>query len=340
MENQEKNQTNKYDDLDNLAKEADKFLPTDDNSQTDTVIKSLDNNKFYEQQETDTNQPADNKTELPGLVETLKRALAVYKSKFKSLTILALLPLLIGFLMAGVGMLSAVIIPGSAKPIAMVVVVIIFGFLSIVISIMAQVASILVVAGENSWSKALKRAVPKAWPVLVVSLLTALAALGGFALLIVPGVIISVYLIFASFTAVLENKTGLVALSASYNYIKGKWWQVLSRYLFIVLLFLAANFIVSLIPIIGGVASIFLGPILLAYFYLVYSDLKKISSPVPESKNKFILVFIIIGSLVLLVLLVVLIFKLKEVLPDNNLPKINNQLMGWQATKAFMAGLV
>ncbi len=59
-------------------------------------------------------------------------------------------------------------------------------------------------------------------------------------MLIVPGIILSLALIFSSFALVLENRRGLDALMQSRAYAKGYWWAIFGRYLLFGLCFGAA----------------------------------------------------------------------------------------------------
>lgn len=61
------------------------------------------------------------------------------------------------------------------------------------------------------------------WTTFVKGLLAGLL----FLLLIVPGVIYSVYWLFAEYVAVFENEGGLKAMDASRALVRGRWWRVL-----------------------------------------------------------------------------------------------------------------
>ncbi len=57
--------------------------------------------------------------------------------------------------------------------------------------------------------------------VLLVSLLVGLAVLGGFILLIIPGIIFLVFLSVSIPALVVENRRGTDAMSRSWNLVKG-----------------------------------------------------------------------------------------------------------------------
>lgn len=61
--------------------------------------------------------------------------------------------------------------------------------------------------------------------VLLVSLLVGLAVLGGFILLIIPGIIFLVFLSVSIPALVVENRRGTDAMSRSWNLVKGHAWH-------------------------------------------------------------------------------------------------------------------
>ncbi len=68
------------------------------------------------------------------------------------------------------------------------------------------------------------------WPALCISILTALITLGGFLLLIIPGVIFTVWYAFSIYLAVLEKKKGVGALlHGSREMSRGRFWPIFGR---------------------------------------------------------------------------------------------------------------
>ncbi len=66
-------------------------------------------------------------------------------------------------------------------------------------------------------------------PFIFVSILSGLAIAGGFILLIIPGIIFSVWFAFATYALTIDGKHGVEALRMSKNLVKGRWWEVLAR---------------------------------------------------------------------------------------------------------------
>lgn len=71
------------------------------------------------------------------------------------------------------------------------------------------------------------------WSFLWLGLLTTLVTMGGFLLLVIPGIIVSVYLYLAQYVFVAEGKTGMAAVLRSRELVRGYWLAVFSRLLLI-----------------------------------------------------------------------------------------------------------
>lgn len=59
-----------------------------------------------------------------------------------------------------------------------------------------------------------------------MGILLALVMMAGFGLLIIPGIIVAVYTIFAAQVFILEDRRGIDALVRSTQLVYGKWWRV------------------------------------------------------------------------------------------------------------------
>jgi len=167
-----------------------------------------------------------------------------------------------------------------------------------------------------------------------LSLLGGFITLSGFVLLIVPGIIFTVWFSLAIFILVAEDLKGMNALLKSREYVKGKWKDVFWRLFFISLLTIVI-FLPSLIlgflgffskiPHYNGFIIYFISasityltyllwiPLMVTYEFLIYRHLKTIKSDlvfVPSKKTKAI--FWVIGFLAipLFILTLVFIFKL------------------------------
>jgi len=182
-----------------------------------------------------------------------------------------------------------------------------------------------------------KRAWFKLFPYFWIIILAILASLGGFILLIIPGIIVGVSLIFVPFILMSEDLRGMDVLLKSRHLVKGRWWPVFGRWLLIVVLassiiiglrfvifpllfFLIGtanfNFFLSqqnlsfiLFILFFEVLILFVSLILSCfvniYCFLVYEDLKRLKEGAPfdkkEGRKKYlILIFITLACLILL----------------------------------------
>jgi len=116
---------------------------------------------------------------------------------------------------------------------------------------------------------------PLAW----VSFLCGFIVFGGYLLLIIPGIIFSVWFFATQFLLVEENVRGMGALLKSREYVRGQWFNVAIR----LLLIWAVSGIVGAIPLVGPILSLAFLPYLFIFNYLVYRDLRRFKGDVPYS---------------------------------------------------------
>ncbi|MDD4973824.1 MAG: hypothetical protein PHY93_05705 [Bacteriovorax sp.] len=100
--------------------------------------------------------------------------------------------------------------------------------------------------------------------ILVAIVLMTVATLLGYVLLIIPGIYISVALVFTIIAMVTENKDGIDALKRSKEIVNGRWWNV---FMFCGFLFLL-NIVGLLCLVVGLIVTIPLTVILLLEYYL------------------------------------------------------------------------
>jgi len=77
----------------------------------------------------------------------------------------------------------------------------------------------------------LKNMWPVYLPALSVSLLAGLITIGGFLLVIIPGILFTVWYAFAVYEVVLEGKKGWEAFRQSHALSKGRFWPIFGRIL-------------------------------------------------------------------------------------------------------------
>lgn len=101
------------------------------------------------------------------------------------------------------------------------------------------------------------------WPVIYTSVLVMLIVAGGTLLLIIPGIIFSVWYAFIFYSIILDNKKGIAAMKHSKFLVVGRWWGILWR------LFLPSVFFGIIMIIINYIIGFSLTFVLSAIAYTV-----------------------------------------------------------------------
>lgn len=187
--------------------------------------------------------------------------------------------------------------PSFSSSASLVLFLVLIAFL--LINIIGSAAAILAIANPGAHPtimSAYKPAIPLFFPFLWLGVLVSLIMLGGFVLLVIPGIIFSVWFSLSYFTFLIEGKRGWQALKASKEYVKGKWWPVFGRLVVVTIAMVAASVAIDMVLglILPGmqirqaigtlVTSVVITPILLTYMYLMYKDLSTAtpaSAPTP-----------------------------------------------------------
>ena len=173
------------------------------------------------------------------------------------------------------------------------------------IELLVAIAAASLAVGQKPDAKVMHdRARLAIWPVVVVNLLQMLIVLGGVILLVIPGIIFAVWYFFAPLSAMLDGTRGTEALSASRNVSRGRFWRAawlivggplvisLVYYPIVsVLIVLIASLtgtnldvLISDNPpmwsdMIATIGDVFLMPLTVTYFVLVYQELKSTMKP-------------------------------------------------------------
>jgi len=260
---------------------------------------------------------------LPGATAIFGQAWTIYKQRLGTFLGVMVIPMLVSIMVSAIliggGLLSISLLLSkfTAGGIGLLILSAILFFVIIFISqVWGQIA--LLYAVKDSQERigvveSYRRGWHKIFSYWWVSLLVGFITLGGFFLLIVPGIIFAVWFSLAAFVLIAEDLKGMSALLKSREYVKGKWGSVFWRFFFIGVI----SFIISLVPILifsflkipfgeeisRFVIGLFLTPLTMTYAFLVYSNLKAIKGEVvfvPTRGKKA--TFIIIGILGILII--------------------------------------
>jgi hypothetical protein len=136
----------------------------------------------------------------------------------------------------------------------------IFGFIvivaAIIVSILMSIAvlrSVIMVSSDSNARISVigqyQEALPYFWSFLLVSIISGLILLGSFALFIIPGIIVGVYVAFNLNALIVDGKKGFSAILESYSLVRGRWMDVFGRLLMLALV----NFGVYIVVVILNV---------------------------------------------------------------------------------------
>ncbi len=137
----------------------------------------------------------------------------------------------------------------------------------------------------------------KIWPVLLTSLIVLFLVLGGTIFFIIPGIIISLFVMFASYEVVLSDKKPMDAIRSSTGMVSQYFWDIVGR---LVLIWLISFFysllwmsvdeivkatlgevpaLVALLALVRMVAEILFTVFTIALSVTLYRQLKQVADP-------------------------------------------------------------
>lgn len=156
--------------------------------------------------------------------------------------------------------------------------------------------------------EAFHRGKPYLFPLLWVHILSQVIVAGGFVLLIIPGIILSVSMSLRFYVLVAENKRGINALIKSRELVRGYWWSVFGRLLVIGLLVFIVIFLGGIIgtlvlgELVGNILlytlQFLITPLVLAFGFSLYENLRDtkgfaVAEPPYKSRGKYVAVGIL-----------------------------------------------
>jgi len=156
---------------------------------------------------------------------------------------------------------------------------------------------------EDALRRGKELILPLAW----IFLLSGFLVTGGYLLLIIPGVIFTVWFSLAQFIMPGENVRGMAALLKSREYVRGHWLDVALR-LFLVWI---VSGLVGAIPLFGPILALLFFPYLMIFHCLIYRDLRALKPDLPSShdtRNKFLWPGVALVGWIIVPALLVLLF--------------------------------
>ncbi len=237
---------------------------------------------------------------LPGVGILFKDTWDLYTSRFKTSFLLQLLNIAVwvvaGLVAIGLGYWLQKDPTNPGTIIISVLIGLVFVVAVIAYSIWVQGAQIFVYdlpAGEVGLQKALHKSKAFIRSLFIVIILQGLVTFGAFALLVIPGIIMSVFLVFSTYFALLDHKQGLNALLASKEYVKGYWWPVFGRIIVLILVAIGVSIVVSIFTkildasgangagdILNYLVSLATAPFYVAFSYVLFKQFKTLKADI------------------------------------------------------------
>lgn len=194
--------------------------------------------------------------------------------------------------------ISLVVAPYKSTSDLLYVIGIIAGVVAVFSELFIFPVAVFSLAGRSAYKDAISSFVTY----FIVFVLGMLVTIGGFMLLVIPGIIFSIWFWFLTYVNLLERKNGLSALHRSRELVRGNFWKIILRLvvpllvafcIFVGVLFANAYWLIGPHPsfyqrTFTEVATRFLGlllaPFFISYGYLIYLDLVAIKATVLETQ--------------------------------------------------------
>ena len=284
-----------------------------------------------------------------GVFELLKKSFEIYKSRFWALTGISAVPSLLMFFFA----LASLAFLAEMQKFLGLPFILIIGLLWLLVALSVQFwsqISLLYAIKDRNEKIGIKEAFRRGWGKMNsfawVLILTGFITMGGSMLFMIPGIIFSIWFVFASYILVNENIGGMNALMKSKAYVQGHWWSVFWRFLALGLIFIGPFIALAIIlgAITAGItivagktgASIFsdsinflittfLTPFLIIYSFLLYENLKEIKGIFTfEPKGKgWLIAIAILGGLIIPIFIIQIFMLSKTVSTLSEMVTVN-----------------
>ena len=237
---------------------------------------------FYQQQTT----PVEEK--LGGSWQLLKDAWSLYRSKFKTLIGIMIVPVVISIILNELSIISisspALSQASWLPPIKIIIWLILLYFNAISIS-----ALLFSVKNDIGTKEAYARSFKSAFSYILVVILGTLVITGGFVLFVIPGVVFSLWFSLSVYSFVFEERKGLEALYRSKQLVEGNFWKIAWRFIFIsIIAIIIAIPLAILEKVLNGshrfvdsVGQLFLIPLVVFFGAVLFQNLVRLKQDSP-----------------------------------------------------------
>ncbi len=157
-------------------------------------------------------------------------------------------------------------------------------------------------------------------PLFVVSFLSGILSLGGFGLLIIPGIIFSLLFSFSGYEVLFNKQRGLNALRRSYALFSTNFWGIIGRLLLFVVISMLVTIVIPKDDSMGalaGLINIILSWFGLCYSVTLYKQVAKGNEHLPGKSLRGIVITAIIGIILSVVVgLSVMSLAISTIIPQ------------------------
>ena len=213
--------------------------------------------------------------------DLFKKSFELYKPRIWTMLLLGLVGWIVSIAIIALFGLAgfATLLGGRGIPTFNLITILLFLIgllLLIIVNVWVQVALIYSIKDEHVKAKVkdlLMTVRDKMASYYWIIFLRGLVVLAGCILLIIPGIIFSIWFCLSQYVFVFEGVRGRKALGRSRELVRGYWWPVLGRLL---LLGIVAVLVSSISRLGFLINSLFTVPFGIAYIYIIYEDLKRL----------------------------------------------------------------
>ena len=258
-------------------------------------------------------------TTLPGATAILGQAWSLYKKRLRTFLGIMIIPTLVSVALLAVltssGLLSLTLLPSksTAEGAGLLIILGIVFFLATFISQTWSQTALLYAIKDSHEGIGVGEAYRRGWHKILsywwISFLAGFITIGGFLLLIVPGIIFGIWFSLAIFVLIAEDLKGMNALLKSREYVKGRWGGIFWHFFFIGIITFIPIAIFSSLKIPFGAeisrfaTELFMMPLATTYSFLIYNNIKELKGEIaftPTGKQKAVFVMVGVLSLFLI----------------------------------------
>ncbi len=262
---------------------------------------------------------------LPGVKQLFGQAWQIEKDRFKTIGAIMLFPfafLIIGLIVGLIGIFAK-------QNLIAIAVIGIAALFTIVFNICAPIALILAIKYRHEkigFRQAYTKSIGKAIPLIILSILSGLIALTGLILFIVPAFIFGIWFSMAIYALVSDDAGIIASLKLSKQYVNGKFFAVLYRFIGFSIIIFLLSLLIGLIPIVnlflGIINLLVLSPLSTIYSYLLYENLKNLNGkPISNQPSKlFVSLILFLLALIAFLLLLVLAYVIPNLIKNYSKP--------------------